>query len=191
MILSPISSHCSFHCPATLNPYISHHESPSQTFDNILNIIAKTSEYATGDFLAKFLSSPPHPERVTGRSLRRGKMLEMLVRGNTTLGVGELLQVLHCAAREFRSTPAEESLDARLQGPPTPITEAQLLCSYILRAESQGPLAGGTEGPTNPHAGFHVVEPRKPGVEEIKLHLSWDTYGATTRVCLHVGQNKH
>ena len=155
---------------------------PSQTFDNILNIIATTPGYTIGDFLMEFFGPPPHPERATGRSLRHGKMLGMFMRGTTTFGVGELLWGLHCAAWEFRPNPVDESL-WMLDNETCPYRSLKsgysALTSYAAQ-KVKDHLQEEQKAATNPHAGLHVFEPRKPGEEEIKLCLSWDTYGATT-----------
>lgn len=155
---------------------------PSQTFNDILNIIATTSEYTIGDFLMEFFSSPPHPERATGRSLRHGQMLGRFMRGRTMFGVGELLQALHCAAREFRVTRAKESL-WMLDDKACPYQSLKsgysALTSYAAQ-KVKDRLQEEQKAATNPHAGLHVFEPRKPGEEDIKLRLSWDTYGAMT-----------
>jgi len=80
-------------------------------FDQILNVLATADHYALGDFLMDLF-------RLTGRSERHGKMLGVFFRGNTTFGVGELLQRLDTIARQFETrqehlyalTPSYESL---------------------------------------------------------------------------------
>lgn len=154
----------------------------SQTFDDIIDIIATTPGYTIGDFLMEFFRSPPRSKRATGRSLRHGQMLGKFMRGRTTFGVGELLQGVHCAAREFRPSPVEESLwtlGNEADSYKSLKSGYSALTSYAAQTV-KGRLQEEQKAATNPSAGLHVFEPRKPGEEEIKLRLSWDTYGATT-----------
>ena len=102
--------------------------------------------------------------------------------GKTTFGVGELLRALDCAAREFRPTLADESLWT-LGNETCPYQSLKsgysALTSYAAQ-KVKDHLQEEQKAVTNSHAGLHVFEPRKPGEEEIKLRLSWDSYGATT-----------
>ena len=150
----------------------------SPAFEQIIGIIAETPQYTIGDFLMEFFGSPPRRGHATGRSLSHGKMLGMFIKGSTTFGVGEALRELHRAAGEFRQT---EDQDLYVL---TPLYHSlksgyTALTSYAAQ-QVKHRLLEEQEAATDPHAGLHVFEPRKPGEEEIKLRLSWDTYGATT-----------
>jgi len=128
-----------------------------------------------------FGSSASHSKRATGRSLSHGQMLARFMRGDTTFGVGGVLEALHCAAREFRPTPDKEPLWTLSPTHPYGSLKSgySALTAYAVQ-EVRDRLREEQKAATDPHAGLHVFFPRKPGEEEIKLRLSWDTYGATT-----------
>lgn len=151
----------------------------SSAFIKILEILVSAHHYTIGDFLIEFFGSPPgYDQRATGRSLRHGKMLGMFMEGKTVVGVGEVLQEFHRAAEEFllRDQCAQWTLAYPYQSLKpgyAALTSyaAQKVCHRLLEEQKAA---------TNPDAGLHVFRPRKQGEEEIKLRLSWDTYGMNT-----------
>jgi len=175
------------HISRTMRPY-------SKAFERILKIIAITPDYTIGDFLMEFFgSSAPHAKRATGRSLSHGQMLGKFMRGETTFRVGEVLEAFHCAAQEFRPAPDKESSLWTLS---TARSYWLLKSGYSALTSYAVQIVGDRlqeeqKAATDPRAGLHVFEPRKPGEEEIKLRLSWDTYGATTLADVQAILQKH
>ena len=152
----------------------------SNAFVEILETIAKTPQYAIGDFLMEFFDSTPRKGHATGRSVRHGTMLSKFIKGTTTFGVGEVLQQLHGAAEELCRTQDRELFYT----PENPEYHAfksgcAALTSYAAQTVRRR-LVGEQKTATSPDAGLHVFKPRKPGEEDVKLRLSWDSYGATT-----------
>ena len=62
-----------------------------------------------------------------------------------------------------------------------PVTKVRLLRSYVLRSPESDRLREEQKLTTNPHAGLHVFEPRKPGgIRDQVMSFNSDTYGAAT-----------
>jgi len=103
-------------------------------------------------------------------------MLGAFFRGNTTFGVGELLQRLDTIARQFETrqehlyalTPSYESLKSGRAA----------LTSYAAQ-KVRDRLLTEQHAAVGPDGGLHVFAPHKK-TEPINLRLNWDTYGATT-----------
>ena len=149
----------------------------TSAFKEILEIIAKAPQYTIGDFLNELFGSPPHQGHAMGRLVRHGKMLAAFIKGTSTYRVGEVLQALHQAAEEFGQT-EEEPLYMLTQPYKEMKSGSAALTSYAAQ-EVCHRLLEEQKVATNTYAGLHVFEPHKSG-EEVKMRLSWDTYGATT-----------
>ena len=162
----------------------------SPAFEQILEVIAQTRQYSIGDFLIEFFDSLPRHGRATGRTLNHGRMLSMFIKGNTTFGVGEVLQGLHRAAEEFCKTQDEESLYT-LARPYQSFKSGRVALTSYAAQQVGHRLLEEQEAATDPGAGLHVFKPHRPGEEETELRLSWDTYGATTLADVQTILEKH
>ena len=81
-------------------------------------------------------------------------------------GTGELLHALHCAAQEFRSPPAEESLwtlDNETHQYHWSLKSGYSTLMFYAARKARDNLRGEQKATTSPHAGLHVFEPRKLG----------------------------
>jgi hypothetical protein len=113
----------------------------------------------------------------------------MFIQGKTTFGVGEVLQELHRAAEEY--CPRDEGPLWTLANPYQYLKSGSpALTSYAAQKVCHR-LQVEQKAATDPHAGLHVFEPRKPGEGGVKLRISWDTYGATTLADVQAVLEKH
>jgi hypothetical protein len=105
-------------------------------------------------------------------------MLAAFITGKTVYGVGDVLESLHCASEEF--CPISEGQLWTLANPYQFLKSGYpALTSYAAQKVHQH-LEDEQKAATDPQAGLHVFEPRKPEQEDIKLRVTWDSYGATT-----------
>jgi len=104
-------------------------------------------------------------------------MLSTFLRGNTTYGVGEVLERLDVVAGQF------ETSREYLYMVTTPYKSLKsghaALTSYAAQKIRDRLSAEQYAAVLDPDSGLHAFAPRKK-TEPIKLRLSWDTYGATT-----------
>lgn len=110
--------------------------------------------------------------------MSHGRMLGHFLRGRGFVGVGSVLQQIDDAAKEFYSRDHGSlwALDNEYKDLKPGLVA---LTSYAAQKVLQR-LRDEQRAATDPHAGLHVFEPRKPGQEDTKLRISWDSYGATT-----------
>jgi hypothetical protein len=154
----------------------------SPAFEKILAILVATKQYTVGDFLVEFFGSPldrsVNDRRATGRSLSHAKMLAAFIEGKTVYGVGDVLQWLHHASEEF--CPTNEGPLWTLTVPYQSLKSGYAAMTSYAAQEVRRRLEVEQKAATDPHAGLHIFEPRKPGQEDVKLRVAWDNYGATT-----------
>ena len=148
--------------PTPLTPY-------PEPFDRILQVLAAADHYAIGDFLVDLF-------RVAGRSERHGKMLGAFLRGNTMYGVGEVLERLDVVAGQVE-TPREYLY--MITTPYKSLKSSHAALTSYAAQKFRDRLSAEQYAAVDPDSGLHAFAPRKK-TEPIKLHLSWDTYGATT-----------
>lgn len=176
------SSTVIFHSTTTSESHIFLMDHYSSAFEKIMNIFATTRQYTIADFLLELFGSPTghhhNNQRATGRSLTHGKMLAKFMKGGTSTGVGEVLQELYCAAEEFRL--GNESPLWTLANPYQSLKSGYAALTSFAAQNVRQRLHDEQHAATDPHAGLHVFEPRKPGQKERKLRVAWDSFGEAT-----------
>lgn len=161
----------------------------STAFTNILEIFGTTHHYTIGDFLLEFFDSPGRDRHPTERSLRHGRMLATFIQGKSVVGVGDVLQELHHAAEEFCS--GDQDLLWSLDCPYHSLKSGHAALTSYAAQKVGHRLQTEQKAATDPNAGLHVFKPRKPGEQDLRLRLTWDTFGAATLSDVQAVLEKH